>query len=307
MEHVLGIDNFKLNNKTAVTIGKFDGIHRGHRILIDSVLKRKKGGFLATVITFSTSPKEFFNKGSEVKYILTRTERNEMLSSLGIDIQLEVIFDKNMAETAPEDFIKLLFNKINMRYIAVGRDFRFGNKGCGDISLIEELSREMGFEFNACNKLKSGGNVISSTDIINAIVMGDMEIAEEMLGYNYFIQNRIISGNHIGRKIGYPTINIYPPKDKVIPRFGVYATRVYVDGICYEAMTNIGLRPTIDEEIKTITIESHVFSGDFSSKTENIRVEFIKFIRPEQKFASVSELTSQIQKDEGEIRRFFKL
>lgn len=302
MEYIRGIENFIKDKPCGVTIGKFDALHKGHRLLVQNVVAKKKEGYKAVVIVFSESPRVVLNKDDNQKFIITKDERNTLLDELGVDIILELRFDKELIETKPEAFIAMLQDKLNMRYLCVGRDFRFGYKGLGDITLINKLKEELNFGFCPVDKLEYNGDIISSTLIRKNIVEGKIKEANEMLGYEFFMKQSVAFGNKIGRTIGFPTINLIPQVEKISPPFGVYITKTRVMDKEYFGMTNIGIRPTIDDDNK-ITVETHLFDFNDDIYEKEVVVTFLDFVRFETKFPNIESLKEQIKTDEKNIRK----
>lgn len=297
MEFVSGFENIKDNTPTAITIGKFDALHRGHRLLVDSIVARKALGEKSVVICFSTSPRIALGDNENLQFIITKGERKRILESLGVDCLFELTFDESMIKMEPEDFTRLLVERLNMKYLCVGTDFRFGYKGRGDVNLLKNLSKELGFILDAKEKVEYKSDYISSTRIRNAILHGDMTEVNEMLGHIYSFEGKVVGGNHIGKGLGFPTANIVPKSVKVLPPFGVYETELFVDGVGLKAITNIGIRPTIDEKEKSPVIETFIFNYDNKIYDKDIRVAFKRFIRPERKFDSKDLLIEQINSD----------
>ena len=310
MEYIKNIEYFNLTEDTSVTVGKFDGIHRGHEFLAEKiVLNAKKNHRKSVVVTFDKSPRFAFGTDEEkmLKNLITNDERAMILESIGVDYIVELAFTKEMMGMSPEAFLEFLCQKLRMKYMVCGTDFTFGKKGLGNVDLLNQVHDFYGFDVEVVEKLKDISRDISSSYIREEIICGNMEKANELLGYQYFVYGEIVHGNHIGTKMKMPTINIMPTSDKLLPPNGVYISQVEIDGTVYKGITNIGLKPTIIEEEKRIGVETHIlnFTGDVYG--EIARVDFLKFVRPEKKFDSLEQLSAQIMSDIDRAKNYFKM
>lgn len=280
---------------TAIALGKFDGIHVGHQLLIDGLLKEKQKGRQALVFTFGVSPDEVLVGGTK-KNIYTSEEKAYYFSKLGIDVLLEYPFTKEFAACAPEDFIlQCLVKQLGVRAIYVGSDFHFGRGRSGNVALLKSLGEEYHFEVNVLAKKTIHGRIVSST-VIRDMLESHFHVANEMLGNPYFVYETVVHGEHMGHRIGYPTINQMIPRHKLIPAFGVYASRVLIDGRYYQGISNLGKKPTI-AGVHQIGLETHIldYQGDLYGM--DIQTELLYFIRPEERFSSVEALKKQIGND----------
>lgn len=289
-------DARQFNTKnTAVALGKFDGIHLGHQMLINGLLEEQKKGRQALVFTFGDTPNKILGKGS-TKSIYTSEEKAYYFSGFGIDVLLEYPFTKEFASCTPEDFAKgCLVGQLGVSSIYVGEDFHFGKGRSGNVALLKALGEQYNFEVNAVPKKSLHGKTISST-AIRDLLENHFHTANEMLGNPYFIYGEVKHGKHIGRTIGFPTINQQIPEHKLIPAYGVYASRVEINGIYYKAISNLGVKPTIEGERKA-GLETHIldFSGNLYGKY--LQTELLYFIRQEQRFNNIGSLREQIQLD----------
>lgn len=287
--------DFQLSKASAVTLGKFDGIHRGHQKLMNKVLAQKENGLTPVVFTFAKMPgTDIYAKG---RTILTGKEREQHLMQMGMEILIECPFVPELSSMEPECFIKeVLVEKLHAKYIAVGSDFRFGYRRKGDCTLLKSLSKEYGYEVEVIEKEVFGEKVISSTYIRQLLGCGDMELVEKLLGYPYYVSGTVIHGQALGRTIGIPTTNILPDEEKMLPPNGVYLTRTIIDGKKVWGITNIGVKPTVSGE-KVKGIETHLldFCQDLYGK--ELLVAFYAFERPEQRFENLELLKEQLEKD----------
>ena len=296
MEIITRLDELNIKDKTAVAIGKFDGIHIGHKKLLRYIIDQKQDGLKATVFTFEPSPEEFF-VGHTVKQLFTRNEKRKVFEQMGIDILVEFPLTADTAATPPEDFVKtILVEDLKADYIAAGTDVSFGDKGRGDQYLLRNMSKELGFELQLIDKVMLDGEEVSSTRIRNQVADGNMLMVKRLLGGDYSVSGIVEHGKHLGHTIGIPTVNILPPTNKLLPPFGVYSSVVMVDGQEYKGMTNIGRKPTVSSS-NQIGVETYIYDFDEDVYGKYIDVRLLEFKRPEMKFDSVEELKEQMKKD----------
>ena len=280
---------------TAIALGKFDGIHIGHQLLINGLMNERLRGRQALVFTFGDSPKAVLSNGSK-KNIYTSEEKALYFSRLGVDILLEYPFTKEFAAISPEDFVEqCLVKQLGVRSIYVGEDFHFGKGRSGNVRLLKLLGEHYGFDVHAISKKTQHGKVVSST-LIRDMLETHFYVANELLGNPYFVYGEVIHGNHLGHTIGFPTINQRIPAQKLIPSFGVYASRVCIDGVYYKGISNLGQKPTIEGEHQ-IGLETHILDFDGDLYGRELQVELLFYIRPEEKFSDIDELKMQIQND----------
>lgn len=296
--------NFRLQN-TAVSLGKFDGVHRGHRLLIDRILKEKKKGYTSVVFTFSMHPRSLFSD-KELELIDTEEEKISKLKDLGVDVLVSFPFTKETANTEPEEFVrKILVEQLDAKVIVVGSDYRFGKKRKGDVEILKKLSEIYGYELVVYDKLQIEDHIVSSTLIRSEIGQGHMEFVEELLGVPYQVHGEVVYGNQLGRTIDVPTVNQLVPGTKLMPPNGVYASKIIIEDKEYRGVTNVGYKPTVtDQRIKGVETHIFDFSGDLYGK--NITVELLSFLRPEHRFQSITELKEQIAKDSLAAKEFFR-
>lgn len=294
--------DYTIAEPTAVTVGKFDGIHKGHDILTRHLLRQEERGLQSLVVTFDVSPRLRLQKDME-KQLITNDERKNLLEKQGISYLAECSFEDIMP-LEPEAFIELLVQRYHMKYLVCGTDFHFGKKGRGDVKLLERLSADMGFELEVVEKLKAGEREISSTYVREEIAKGNVAKGNELLGYEYFIWGTVVHGNHLGTKIGIPTINLIPPEDKLLPKNGVYITRVEIDHRIYHGVTNVGVKPTILGE-RQVGVETHILDFDQDIYERQVCITFLKHLRDEICFSSVDELKKQMQQDKKAAYEFF--
>ena len=283
-------------NKTSVTLGKFDGVHLGHRMLMENVLQATTEGCTPTVFTFDMFPSQFL-RHENIASILTEEEKENLLEGLGIERYVLFPFHEKTASMEPEEFVEeILVNTMKVKELYVGADFRFGKGRRGNATLLKELAEKHGFVFKAVDKRMYKGAEVSSTRIRDCISNGEMEDTAAMLGVPYQITGEIVHGRSLGHKLGVPTINQMLPKEKILPKLGVYCAKVTVNGKIYEGIANVGSKPTVQTE-KIYGVETHLFQCNENLYGKIAKTELLTFVRPEQKFSSVEELKCQLESD----------
>ncbi len=306
MQIIHGTTDFQLNTDTAVAMGKFDGIHVGHRKLLESILGKKKSGLKTCIFTFDPAPSVLFGL-SDGRELSTREEKRLLFEKMGIDILVEFPMTVETAAIPAESFVReYLCGKLCARHIAAGEDVSFGNRGVGDAALLQKLKTELLYELSIIEKVCVGGAEVSSTRIRTLIEAGEMEAANALLGSPYMISGVVAGGRKIGRTIGFPTVNLYPGENKLLPRKGVYFSKVRIldstgklqEGAesIYAGISNIGYKPTVSDEA-VMGVETYLYDFDKVIYGRNIQVELLDFLRPEQKFESLDELKEQLKKD----------
>ncbi|MDD6037264.1 MAG: bifunctional riboflavin kinase/FAD synthetase [bacterium] len=289
---------FQLDRPCALSLGKFDGIHLGHTELIDYLREKKKNGLLAAVFTFDIPPKKM-TEGNDYQVLLTNEEKQGLFEKIGIDFLFQCPFTQEIMCMEAEDFVRWIVTSLKVKYIVVGEDFRFGYQRKGDHKLLESLANQYGYEIRVIRKLKYEQRDISSTYVREEIAKGNMELANRLLGHCYYVEGTVVCGNQIGRTINVPTANLIPPTEKLLPPFGVYAVSIDIKGTTRYGIANVGRKPTIDsgKSENPIGVEAHIFNFSDDIYGECIRVTFYTFVRPERKFASLSDLKAQIKRD----------
>lgn len=295
MKYIRNTTDFYIEENTVISLGKFDGIHRGHELLLEHMEKKKGEGLSCVVFTFNIPPRKNVEH-VETKVLTTNEEKFHIFEKIGIDYLIECPFTDEIMCMEAEDFIKKIVRQLHVKCMVVGEDFRFGHNRRGDFRMLLQHADEYDYEVIVVKKMQEDARDISSTFVREEILKGDIEKANHLLGYRYFVTGVVEHGNQLGRTIGIPTINQLPPKDKLLPPNGVYVTEVYIDGHKYHGITNVGCKPTVGAE-NPIGVETHLldFSGDVYNKVAT--VEFLSRVRAEQKFGSVEELKNQMQKD----------
>ncbi len=300
MAELIELKNITRDPNTVVTVGTFDGVHQGHRALMEAVVnKAKERNARSVVVTFDPHPREIINPGKEgIKLLTTLKERAEILEDLGVDVLLVIPFDRDFSLLTSEEFIRdIIYSKVGVSEFVIGYDHHFGRDRKGTIETIEMLGGELGFDSYVVSKQEMGEVTISSTVIRNTLAEeGDVKQAAEYLNRHYLLNGIVMHGDERGRTIGYPTANLKPEhENKVIPKNGVYAVKVRVKNDWYGGMMNIGVRPTFGEDERTL--EVNIFDFDREIYGDTIQVRFIDRIRDEKKFSGIEELKSQLDSD----------
>ena len=307
MRYIADTVDFELKEPTVVTLGKFDGRHRGHQKLLRTMEEVKESlGYATAIFTFSTAPLTLVT-GEIATVITTSEERRHNMEKMGIDYLVEYPFTDDVRKMDPSVFVKdILVKRMRAKAMVVGPDCSFGYKGAGNVELLRSLSKELGFELYVIQKEKDHRRDISSTYIREELEKGNVEKANQLLGQPYAIHGEVVHGNHIGGSLlGFPTANILPPPIKRLPRYGVYVSRVLVDGVYYKGVTNIGKKPTVGGEYPA-GVETYIFGLEGDIYGKNIEVQLLAFDRPEQKFTSFEELKERIEKDKEFANAYYE-
>ncbi len=290
---------------TAIALGNFDGIHRGHLEVIRPVLADNSGAY-KTVVSFDPHPQQYFTE--QQRQLLTpHRERELILEQLGVQQLILLPFDRDLVKLSPQEFIdRIIDRQLQAKFISVGEDFRFGNQRAGSASDLVRLTAEIDIPTRIAALETNGDSRISSSRIRAALLAADLSLTQELLGRYYSIVGTVVNGQEIGRSIGFPTANLKYPAEKFLPRQGVYCVRVDIPGASQlPGIMNIGKRPTVDG-INT-TVEVHLLDWDGNLYDRQLIVYLHHFIRSEQKFPSLVALTAQIQADCDTARAFFQL
>lgn len=303
MRLITDTTDFKIWQPTAAAIGKFDGLHIGHRELLKRILEKKEEGYVSTIFTFDPPPEVLFGK-RQAKEITTREEKRVIFEEMGVDILIEYPLNEESAAIAPEDFVtEVLKKKMNLAYLAAGYDLSFGHKGAGNAALLKKMAPKYDFQADIIDKVCDEGREISSTFIREEIEKGNMEHVTKLLGDPYRIIGQVVHGAKLGRRIGMPTINLLPEKEKLLPPMGVYYSITKIGQKEYKSITNIGRKPTVSDTDQ-IGAETYLYEFDKDVYGKTAIVKLLKFKRSERKFAGLEELKQQMIKDINEGREF---
>lgn len=296
--------HYGIEPHTFITIGSFDGIHKGHQKIISRlVLAAKKKQNKAVVVTFFPNPVVYLKNIRTPYYLTTLEEKKDLLSCLGVD-QIETLdFNKSLSQTEPDQFIKDIHKQFHFACVIISQGFRFGRDRKGDIHTLKKLSSELSFSVVLQNPICENKLIISSSRIREYIQNGDVLKASELLGRRYSITGRVVHGDGRGKKIGLPTANIKTWHQKLLPGHGVYAVKVLIDGASRAGIVNIGLRPTFYENPVPQTTEVYILDWDEDIYGHELYVEFFKFLRSEIKFKDAAALMKQINEDIKQTRK----
>jgi len=305
MKVISASGNINLKRASCVTIGVFDGVHRGHKILIKRTVSfAKKNKLVSIVVTFDPHPELIIKRKKRQLLLISLNHRLSLISKLGVDICVILKFNKYFNHLKAEDFVnKILVNKLNMRHIFIGNNFLFGYKRAGSIELLKELAKKFGFKVHVQNLEKNKGNPISSTLLRRLIQRGYLKEAERLLDRKVEVVGRVIGGDHKGKKLGFPTANLSPDHEIIPPR-GVYLIEAWLGKKRLVGLANIGICPTL-KKIKKEIIEVHLLNFKKNIYGKELRIIFLGKLRDEKKFSKPSLLINQIKTDVRKAKEFF--
>jgi riboflavin kinase/FMN adenylyltransferase len=292
---------------TAITLGVFDGVHRGHLHLIASLGERAGArGLSSGIVTLHPSPIQVLRPQLRVAYITSLEERVELLRASGVDFVAPLTFTSEVAELSAYDFLAMLYDALKMRYLLMGPDNAFGRGREGTPERVREIAGDLGFELELLEApLAAGEGRVSATAIRKAIADGDMETTTRLLGRPFSLRGPVIHGAERGRTIGFPTANMAVTPDRAMPAYGIYVTRAWIGDRAYQGATNIGIKPTFDNERPAVETYILDFEGDLYGR--ELRIELLHRLRGEVKFASIEELVDAIRADVDATRAYFSL
>ena len=292
---------------SVLSIGMFDGVHKGHQKIIDKVVtvsRQKK--CRSCLLTFDPHPRKYFQHHNGPLLITSIEHKLELFRKVGVDCSLIIDFDEMFSRLGAEEFICLLFEKLCFKGIVVGGDFRFGKNREGDSAYLKKLGMKIGFTVTEVSPFILNNIVVSSTEVRKAVQMGELEKSKELLGRDFSVLGTVIRGKNIGTRLGYPTANL-DPHQEILPPGGVYIVRINLSGKTYSGLANVGYCPTFMDRLDDFSIEIYIFDFEKHIYGEHIEVFFLEKIREEKKFAAVENLVKQIKKDEKEARRYLNL
>lgn len=298
MSSTKNIENYKVSEPTVVTIGTFDGVHVGHRKIINRlVATAKQEGLKSVVLTFFPHPRMVLQKESNIKLINTINERYDILNSLGLDYLLIKTFTKEFSRLSAEDFVKqILVDKLKAKKVIIGYDHRFGRNRNADINNLKVFGETYGFDVEEISAQDIDDVSVSSTKVRTALLSGEITIVNSYLGYNFMLTGTVVKGKGLGKKISFPTANISISEDyKIIPKQGSYIVKSLINNSFVYGMMNIGTNPTVNGQGQSIEVHFFNFNKDIYNKTLNIQL--LKRLRDEQKFESVDALVKQLEID----------
>lgn len=300
-----GTENANIQKPTVLTLGVFDGLHLGHQRIMQTVVERaKKVGAVPTAITFDPHPRAVLHPETAPPLLQTLDQRLANFEVLGIEQAIVIQFTREFASQPAEDFLAdIVHDRLHAKEVYLGRGFAFGRGRGGNIDLLRQMSTKLGFFADEVPEVRLRGQRISSSKIRELLAEGRVNLVRRMLGRPYGVEGVIIRGNRRGHTIGFPTANL-KPHNRVIPKFGVYATATLVEGRWRRSITNIGVRPTFETEAEP-SIETYVFDLVQDLYGDVLRVRFLHRIRDERKFNGIDELKAQIEKDTARASNYF--
>ena len=283
--------------KHAISIGVFDGVHKGHLALVNKMLSEgNTRGLSGGVVTFYPHPVAVIRPDIEFTYLTSLQNRIELLQTVGVEFVSVLEFDEQLQRVSAKNFCEMLVEEAQMELLVVGEDFKLGRNGEGDIKILENIGLELGFEVISVPLVQESTSKVSSTRIREALNSGSMEEVGSLMGHRYQLDGTVVLGDQRGRTIGFPTLNVDIEKDRLIPPNGVYITETFIKNEKYASVTNIGSRPTFTIDSKN-HLETHLLDFNEDVYGEHATVEFISRLRNERKFNSGDELVQQIKND----------
>lgn len=289
----------------AVTIGNFDGVHLGHQALLGELRAAAQArGLQTAVVIFEPHPREFFTPQQAPARLTSLREKLELFRTMGVDRVHVCRFDVLFAKQTADDFIHALYDSLHARFVLIGDDFRFGSGRAGDFALMQKIGAQRGFEVAAVHSVLHDGVRISSTAIREALAAGQIRMARDYLGRPYSISGRVVHGDGMGRKLGYPTANIQL-KHNLPPLKGIYVVLAHAEGLgVLQGVSSLGVRPTLKQDAKPV-LEVHLFEFAQQIYGKHLRVEFLQKLRNEEKYPNLEALTRQIALDVEHAKQWF--
>ena len=300
-----GTENANILRPTVLTLGVFDGLHLGHQKIMETVVERAKAvDAIPTAITFDPHPRAVLHPENAPPMLQTLDQRLANFEFLGIKQAIVIRFNKEFASQDAEMFLrKIIHERLQAKEVFLGHGFAFGKNRAGNIKLLRKISNELGFVADEVPEVRLRGKRISSSNIRKLLKEGKVNLVRRMLGRPYGVEGTIIRGDQRGHSIGFPTANL-KPQNRVIPKYGVYATAILIDGVWRKSITNVGIRPTFEGNKKP-SVETYIFDFDGDLYGDVLRVRFLHRIRNERKFSGIDELKTQIYKDSQTAMNYF--
>jgi len=288
-----------------VTIGVFDGVHRGHQHLVSVLLERAGAEGLATVaLTFNPHPRAVLRPGTAITYLTSLEERVELLQGLGLDSVGVLAFTSELAQLSAEEFLSLLVQELDMRLLVVGPDFALGRNRAGTIGVMRQIGERLGSRVDVAPLLAEDGEKVGSGSGRQALAAGDVQYVQRLLGRPFSLRGPVVAGDRRGRTLGFPTANIAIGLDRALPAYGIYVSRAYLRENAYESCTSIGIRPTFDVEPRPV-VEAYILDFDEDIYGQEMRIDLLHRLRGEERFASAQELIAQMRRDIEDTRKWF--
>lgn len=301
-------NELKPNHNVSLCLGFFDGVHQGHKVVLKNTVNiARQNGVKSAVLTFKEHPLCYLQNRNP-QYILPLEDRLKLIEEQGIDYAYVLDFDENIADLLAGDYLKeILVDNFKPKFITTGFNHYFGANKQGDSNFLRRCQKLYGYKYFEIPPISFNNVLISSSKIRQFISSGNVENLENLLGQPFYVKGMVVKGNQIGRTLSYPTINLNYPDDIIKPSNGVYCATVEIDGEIYQAVANLGKRPTLGSNSNAkLLLEAHLFDFDKDVYGKNVKISFLRKLRDEQKFDSLSVLKSQLVKDENTAKEFFK-
>jgi riboflavin kinase/FMN adenylyltransferase len=290
---------------SAVTVGKFDGVHRGHHYLIGGLIERARAeGLAAVAVVLYPHPSTVLRPGAAISYLTSLDERLELLRQLDPDSVVILPFTSELAQLSAHDFASLLSEELKMRLLYVGPDFALGRNREGTVGALRKIGRDLGFRMEVADMLVEEGEKVGSSAVRQALAAGEAEEMADLLGRPFSLRGPVVAGARRGLGLGFPTANIAIGLDRALPAFGVYVTSAFIRDKQYPSCTNIGIRPTFDGEARP-TVETYILDFKDVIYGEHVRIDLLHRLRDELKFESADELVAQMERDIADTRSYF--
>jgi len=297
MRHFQSLEGVQLQD-TWLTIGTFDGVHRGHQEIVRNLVSQAHAdGSQAVVLTFYPHPAVVIGKRQNPSYLTTPEERANLLGDLGVDVVITFPFTPPVSKISAQEFITMLRQHLGMQHLLVGPDFALGHNRIGNIHYLSETGKSLGFTMSTIIPFELEGQIVSSSRIRAALRDGDLALVNNLLGRPYFVKGQVVPGDGRGHTIGIPTANLSLWIERALPKSGVYVTQGLINGDSYGAVTNIGTRPTFASDHERLQVETHLLDFDEQIYGLEVRLDFISHLRDERKFSGIDALVKQIQQD----------
>jgi riboflavin kinase / FMN adenylyltransferase len=301
MIHVHNIEEVSLQD-TWLTVGVFDGVHRGHQEIIRSLVAgARQASAKSVVVTFWPHPATVLGRGG-VRCLTMDDERASLLDLLGVDVVVTHVFDGGLAATSARDFVGRLISHLGFKHFLIGYDFALGKDREGNRSRLIEIGKDLGYDVHVVPALSDESGVISSTEIRKLVATGEVSEAAKLLGHNYGLHGRVVHGDSRGRDLGFPTANVAYPPEKILPSNGVYACWAWAAGHRYRAAINVGVRPQFHDGSGAPLVEAYLLDFDGDLYGQDLRLEFAVRLRDERRFSSVNAMLHQIRLDVSQVR-----
>lgn len=305
MQHFRSLDGVQLHHAW-LTIGSFDGVHLGHQEVVRRLVAGAKHvGSPAVVLTFFPHPAIVLKKRQEPFYLTTPNERAKLLGELGVDVVITHPFNREVSQISAHDFMVKLSAHLGLRHLCVGHDFALGRNREGNVARLKTLGDGLGYKVDVVQPITLEGDIISSSEIRANLATGNIKRANQLLGRPYQLSGEVVTGDGRGKTIGIPTANLSVWEERAIPKGGVYVCRAYVDGVGMSAVTNIGYRPTFEDQTNTPHVETHILDFMDEIYGKEVQLDFVDYLRAEERFESVNALVKQINLDIAQARQYF--